>query len=102
MAHPLNALLHRHGGPDMGGLAKHARLYDAVGRWLTVPLYRRVVADLAVAGLGPTSLVTDLGTGPGRLVLKVANVFPGVTVEGLDLSPEMVARAERNASGHRV
>lgn len=102
MAHPLNALLHRYGGPDMGGLAGHARLYDAVGRWLTVPLYRRVVADLALVGLVPSSLVTDLGTGPGRLVLQVADAFPGVTVEGVDLSPEMVARAERNASGHLV
>lgn len=102
MAHSLTTLLHRHGGPDMGGMAEHARLYDAVGRWLTVPLYRRVVADLALIELRHTSVVLDLGTGPGRLVLRVADAFPDVTVEGVDLSSEMVARATQNASQRAV
>lgn len=101
MAHALNSLLHSHRGADMGGLARHAALYDGVARWLTAPLYRRVLADLDLLDLPSGTRVTDVGTGPGRLALQVAEAFPDVRVEGVDLSAEMVAHAQRTAAQRR-
>jgi ubiquinone/menaquinone biosynthesis C-methylase UbiE len=77
----------------MYGLARHARHYE---RWAAVfaqPLYRRVVADVAAAALPPGATVLDVGTGPGTLPLLIAAHSPHLSVSGVDLSAEMIARA---------
>jgi len=77
----------------MYGLACHARHYE---RWAGVfarPLYRRVAADVAAAGLPPGATVLDVGTGPGALPLLIAAQSPDLSVSGVDLSAEMIARA---------
>jgi ubiquinone/menaquinone biosynthesis C-methylase UbiE len=88
---------HPHNRANMYGLARHAHHYE---RWAGVfarPLYRRVVADVAGAGLPPGATVLDVGTGPGALPLQIAARFPHLSVSGVDLSPEMIARATATA-----
>ena len=84
---------HTHNRGNMYGLARHARHYE---RWAGVfarPLYRRVVADVAAAALPAGATVLDVGTGPGTLPLLIAAQFPHLSISGLDLSAEMIARA---------
>ena len=82
---------------NMYGLARHAKGYDLVAGVLARPLYRRVVADVTDVGLPAGSVVLDVGTGPGRVARLIAAACPTVEVEGVDLSPEMIARAKSTA-----
>ena len=81
----------------MFGLAHHAGWYDAVSGRLARPLYRRIAAEVAGAGLPDGARVLDVGTGPGRVPLLIAERCPELIVEGLDLSEEMIGRATRGA-----
>ncbi|WP_314503826.1 class I SAM-dependent methyltransferase [uncultured Microbacterium sp.] len=72
-------------------------LYDAVASRIAGRLYRRVVADLGVIGLSHDALIVDVGTGPGRLPILIADAFRGIRVEGIDLSEEMITRARQLA-----
>lgn len=82
---------------NMYGLTRHARGYELVSGVLARPLYRRVVADVTEAALPAGSVVLDVGTGPGRVARLIAAACPKVEVEGVDLSPEMIARAASTA-----
>ena len=84
---------HTHNRANMYGLARHARHYERWAGLLAQPLYRRVVADVAAAALPPGATVLDVGTGPGRLPLLIAAQYPHMSVSGVDLSAEMIARA---------
>jgi ubiquinone/menaquinone biosynthesis C-methylase UbiE len=65
----------------------------AVPGRLARPLYRRIAADVAGAALPDGAFVLDVGTGPGRLPLLIAQRCPSLLVEGIDLSEQMIARA---------
>jgi malonyl-CoA O-methyltransferase len=54
--------------------------------------------EQAVAGLDPAH-VLDVGTGTGKAAIALAGWFPQAEVVGVDLSPAMVAEAERQAKG---
>ncbi len=91
-------LLHRHTHParthaNMYGLARHPQWYERQARVLDRLLYRRVVNDVAAAGLPTGSVVLDVGTGPGRVPRMIAVACPGLSVEAVDLSAEMVAHS---------
>jgi ubiquinone/menaquinone biosynthesis C-methylase UbiE len=83
---------------NMYGFARHARVYDLIAGVLASPLYRRVVADVTEVALPPGAVVLDVGTGPGRVARLIAAACPKVEVEGIDLSPEMIARATSTAN----
>ena len=83
---------------NMYGLGRHARAYDLVSGVLARPLYRRVVTDVTKVALPAGSVVLDVGTGPGRVARLIAAACPKVEVEGVDLSPEMIARATSTAA----
>ena len=87
---------------NMYGFARHARVYDLVAGVLARPLYRRVVADVAEVALPAGSMVLDVGTGPGRVPRLIAAACPTIEVEGVDLSPEMIARATSTANRTRT
>jgi ubiquinone/menaquinone biosynthesis C-methylase UbiE len=89
----------------MYGLAGHADWYDRAPGRLARPLYRRIAADVAGARLRGGAFVLDVGTGPGRVPLLIAQRCPSLIVEGIDLSEQMIARAAQAASaaeGDRV
>ncbi len=48
------------------------------------------------------AVVVDLGCGPGNLTRTLAQRWPGARVEGVDSSPEMVARAVADDTDDRV
>jgi ubiquinone/menaquinone biosynthesis C-methylase UbiE len=84
---------HPHGHANMYGLARHPRLYNRVAGVLARPLHNRVLADVTAAVPAAGSVVLDVGTGPGRLARQIAGSCPTVTVEGVDLSQEMITSA---------
>jgi len=77
---------------------QRADRYDRLANHVTRPLYERVAADVAAAGLGEAGRVLDVGTGPGRVPILIAQTLPGWRVDGVDLSGPMVDRARRNAA----
>jgi SAM-dependent methyltransferase len=71
--------------------APSAALYDAATSKLFEGFFDRVAADLVE--IVPGGRVLDVGSGPGRLATKIAQLAPHVHVTGLDLSEDMVERA---------
>ena len=51
---------------------------------------------LVLAGVGPTDVVYDLGSGDGRIVIAAAQKF-GARGVGVDIEPERIAESEDNA-----
>ena len=78
-----------------------ARSYDFLTRLLTFSLdkgWRRFT--VAQCGLRPGAAALDLATGTGELALELARaVAPNGKVVGLDLCPEMLARAREKLAG---
>jgi ubiquinone/menaquinone biosynthesis C-methylase UbiE len=86
-----------HGRRNLPGVfeGRSSRFYDLVARRLARPLYRRMARDIAaVAPIGAT--VLDVGTGPGVLLVELAQRRPDLALTGVDLSPDMVTAANRN------
>ena len=62
-----------------------------------VPTPQRVVRQmLRLAGVGPTDLVYDLGSGDGRIPITAAREF-GARGVGIDIDPRRIREAEANA-----
>ena len=62
-----------------------------------VPTPQRVVRKmLRLAGVGPTDLVYDLGSGDGRIPITAAREF-GARGVGIDIDPRRIREAEANA-----
>lgn len=59
---------------------------------------RPFVDLVAQIGAEDPARVVDLGCGPGQLTASLAERWPGAYVEGIDSSPEMIARAAEHAS----
>jgi ubiquinone/menaquinone biosynthesis C-methylase UbiE len=89
---------HTHSRATMYGLASHPGHYERWAGVLARPLYRRVVADVAALRLPTGRVVLDVGTGPGRVPLMIAQRCPQLSVTGVDLSPGMIAHATSNAN----
>jgi trans-aconitate 2-methyltransferase len=62
---------------------------------------RPFVDLLARVGAENPEVVVDLGCGPGQLTATLARRWPEARVQGLDSSPEMIARAQEHA-GRRL
>lgn len=90
-----------HGGQEMAGFARHAHAYDFISRRLVSRLHRRGIMDACVIPLPDAALVIDVGTGSGRVPLELARVLPSLRVEGVDLSPQMIAYARHLAKQSR-
>ena len=91
---PHRSHLHQH----RSGIFEDAGRYDRHAGRFAQRLYRAVAAEVAGAGLPDGSRVLDVGTGPGRVPLAIAAAAPGVRVDGVDLEPNMVDLARRNAA----
>ncbi len=71
----------------------HARLYDAT-RWSF--LFGRAALIRSIAQrVDPPLRILEVGCGTGENLLRLAGQFPNAALTGLDLSPDMLARAQR-------
>lgn len=57
--------------------------------------YNQIAEEMSKNDIGGTIL--DVGTGPGRLPIKIAQLMPTVTIVGIDASQDMIRIARKNA-----
>jgi ubiquinone/menaquinone biosynthesis C-methylase UbiE len=76
--------------------APSAVLYDALAAPVLGGFFTRVAHDLVA--LDPRAHVLEVGSGPGRLAARLAALAPEIRVTGVDITPEMVARANALAA----
>jgi SAM-dependent methyltransferase len=74
-----------------------AGAYDALVASVLEGFYARVADEVAAAH--PNGRVLEVGSGPGRLAVRLARQAPGMTLIGVDISGAMVDRAARRAAG---
>src|SRR5215217_9621238 len=74
-----------------------AGAYDALVATVLEGFYARVAGEVAVAH--PGGKVLEVGSGPGRLAVRLAREVPGMTLTGVDISSAMVERAAHRAAG---
>jgi len=74
---------------------RSSRVYDFVSRRVLRGMYRRLAADVAAAA-PDGGTVLDVGTGPGVLLVELAERRPDLRLTGVDLSADMIAAATRN------
>jgi ubiquinone/menaquinone biosynthesis C-methylase UbiE len=92
----MHALLHG-SHRNLPGLfqGRSSRVYDVVARRVLRRAYRRVAEDVCAAAPQGAALL-DVGTGPGVLLMEIAQRRTDLKLTGVDLSPDMVSAAERN------
>ena len=74
-----------------------AGMYDALVATVLEGFYARVVGEVAASH--PDGKLLEVGSGPGRLAVRLAREVPGMTLTGVDISSAMVERAARRAAG---
>jgi SAM-dependent methyltransferase len=74
-----------------------AGAYDALVASVLEGFYARVTGEVAAAY--PGGKLLEIGSGPGRLAVRLAREAPGMTLTGVDISDAMVERATRRAAG---
>ena len=99
---------HQHGrGRQHGRLTPHGHgmgpmndpgRYERVSGRLAGRLYRRVARDVTALRLPEGARVLDVGTGPGTMPRRIAESAPGVRIDAIDVSPEMIAWAQQTAT----
>lgn len=79
----------------------HARFYDAT-RWSFL-FGRSEIIRRAAQFIQPTSIL-EVGCGTGKNLLALHKTFPQASIEGLDLSPDMLERARKRtaSAGDRI
>ena len=75
----------------------NAGAYDALVASVLEGFYARVAGEVAAAH--PGGKLPEVGSGPGRLAVRLARAAPGMTLTGADISAAMVERAARRAAG---
>jgi len=73
-------------------------LFDRLCDTATASLHAHALANITPA-LAPGLRVLDVGCGGGRFAIRLAERHPEISVIGLDLSPEQIARARRRGAG---
>ena len=76
--------------------APAAGLYDVLATPMLGGFFARVAEE--VARTAPGGKVLEVGSGPGRLAVKLAEREPDMRITGLDIAPEMVERADALAA----
>ncbi len=74
-----------------------AGMYDALVASFLERFYARVACGVAAAY--PRGTLLEVGSGPGRLAVRLAREVPNLAVVGVDISDAMVERAARRAAG---
>jgi len=90
--------LRRGSPPGILGMLRRmpsARLYDPWSRLFLGGLYDHLARQVAASHQVGT--VLDVGSGPGWLDIRLAQLAPDLSIVGVDIDPEMVSRASAHA-----
>lgn len=82
--------------PEVMETAEEAAAYDELDRRFGEILFQGFALSALNMGID-AGRVLDVGTGPGRIAIRLARLNPALVVEGIDLSRSMLALAEQNA-----
>jgi ubiquinone/menaquinone biosynthesis C-methylase UbiE len=74
------------------------RSYDLATSLLFRDRYRQI-AEAIAAETPAGSRLLDVGCGPGEVLVRLAEIAPGIASTGLDVDAAMIERAERKADG---
>jgi len=81
---------HSEGIPRLGAI-----LYNALSGTSVFQRHYKLIARDILGDRAEGSLL-DIGTGPGRLLLELHQLSPGMRLVGIDISPSMVVKARQN------
>ena len=62
--------------------------------------YPKAIAEVFNEVVGPVKRVLDIGTGTGLTGMYLTHLRPGVVIDGMDISPEMLAQAKLKIRGN--
>lgn len=69
--------------------------YNRINRWPQFKILRKIfIAELKKHQ--PTGILADIGCGPGYLITDLIPSFPNISIKGVDISEEMLAKANEN------
>ena len=74
--------------------AKWARTYESDFVEAKQYRYPKAIAEVFNEVVGPVNRVLDIGTGTGLTGMYLTRLRPGVVIDGMDISPEMLAQAK--------
>lgn len=78
------------------GFHRLSGLYDPmIERWGAAKRMRDCLVE--ALDLKPGMKILELGSGPGRLAIQIKRDHPGVSIDAIDVDPQMIRRAQKNA-----
>ncbi|PYM56755.1 MAG: hypothetical protein DMD77_14810, partial [Candidatus Rokuibacteriota bacterium] len=82
--------------PEVMDAAGEALAYDELERLLGPILFQGFAESAVNMGVA-SGRVLDVGTGPGRIAIRIAKLNPALSIDAIDLSRSMLSLAEQNA-----
>ncbi len=87
--------------PEVMEAAEEALAYNELERLFGEILFQGFAESAVQMGVA-TGKVLDVGTGPGRIAIRIAKLNPKFSIDAIDLSKTMLTLAEQNAREQRV
>jgi precorrin-6B methylase 2 len=72
------------------GLTTRPGRYQRLTRRPFRGIHTRLLTDVVAANLPRGARILDVGTGPGTIPIDLATAVPQVTIDGVDLSAQMI------------
>lgn len=82
--------------PEVMEAAEEAAAYNELDRLFGEILFQGFAESAVKMGVA-AGRVLDVGTGPGRIAIRIAKLNPALSIDAIDLSDSMLSLAERNA-----
>jgi len=82
--------------PEVMETAEEATAYNELERLFGEILFQGFAESAVRMGV-TTGKVLDVGTGPGRIAIRIAKLNPAFSIDAIDLSKSMLSLAEQNA-----
>jgi ubiquinone/menaquinone biosynthesis C-methylase UbiE len=82
--------------PEVMEAAEEAAAYNELDRLFGEILFQGFAESAVRMGVA-AGRVLDVGTGPGRIAIRITKLNPRLSIDAIDLSASMLALAERNA-----
>lgn len=82
--------------PEVMETAEEASAYNELERLFGEILFQGFAESAVRMGVA-TGRVLDVGTGPGRIAIRIAKLNPAFSIDAIDLSKSMLSLAEQNA-----